>query len=77
MSCEHCFKIGGKHDYRCPNYIPPKANRYCSYCGEGILDGDEYIENDDGECMHFECIPSLRGLVEFYGQDVKTMYDLE
>ena len=34
-------------DSRCPNHIP-KATLYCSSCGEGIRDGEEYIENEDG-----------------------------
>lgn len=32
----------------CPNYIPPKASHYCSSCKEGIYDGEEYIENQNG-----------------------------
>ena len=39
-------------DSRCPNHIP-KATLYCSSCGEGIRDGEEYIENTDGECIHW------------------------
>lgn len=40
---------------RCPNYTPKKAKHYCSICEEGILDGEEYIENDNGEYRHYDC----------------------
>lgn len=35
IRCEFCGQVG-THDYRCPNYIPPKAKHYCCYCSEGI-----------------------------------------
>lgn len=57
---------------RCPNYIAPKATHYCHVCGEGILDGEEYIENDDGEYIHYDC-PTTRELVGFLGYEIKTM----
>lgn len=57
---------------RCPNYITPKASHYCSICDEGIYDGEEYIENDDGEYIHYDC-PTARELAEFLGYEIKTM----
>lgn len=60
---------------RCPNYIPPNPSHYCSICGEGIHEGEEYIENDDGEFRHFECFFGLRELLEWLGHEVKTMED--
>ena len=57
---------------RCPNHIP-KATYYCSSCGEGIRDGEEYIENEDGECMHWDCFRSMRDLLEFLGYEILTM----
>ena len=50
---------------RCPNYIPPKAKHYCSICEEGILDGEEYIENDDGEYAHWECLDGKFSLADW------------
>lgn len=58
---------------RCPNYIPPKANHYCSVCNDGIYEGEEYIVNDDGDYRHYECFYGLRDLLEFLGYDIKTM----
>ena len=59
-------------DSRCPNHIP-KATHYCSSCGEGIRDGEEYIENEDGECIHWDCFRSMRDLLEFLGYEILTM----
>ena len=59
-------------DSRCPNHIP-KATHYCSACGEGIRDGEEYIENADGECIHWDCFRSMRDLLEFLGYEIQTM----
>lgn len=74
MGCEYC---GGTlyHDSRCPNAPEYEPSAYCSCCREGIYDGDEYIENDDGEMMHFDCFSGLRDLLEFLGYEVKTWRD--
>lgn len=74
--CKICGKSIG-HDYRCPNYTPPKASHYCSSCGEGIYDGEEYIENLDGEYRHYDCFHGRRDLLEWLGFDIKTMEDNE
>lgn len=58
---------------RCPNYIPQKASYYCSYCGEGIYNGEEYIENENNEYMHFECFDGMRDVISWLGYEVKTM----
>lgn len=73
--CEIC--LHNPCDSRCPNYVPKKISKYCEYCGQGIYEGEEYIENDDGEYMHFECIPSLRGLVEFLGYKIKELETID
>ena len=57
---------------RCPNHIP-KATHYCSACGEGIRGGEEYIENADGECIHWECFTSMRDFLKFLGYEIQTM----
>lgn len=60
-------------DPKCPNYIPPKSNHYCSICGEGIYEGEEYIENDNGDIRHYDCFYGTRDLLEWLGYEVKTM----
>ena len=55
IRCEFCGQVG-THDYRCPNYISPKAKHYCCYCGEGIYQGERYLDNENGEYMHEDCI---------------------
>lgn len=39
----------------CPNAPEPKAIYKCATCGEGITDGEEFIEYD-GEYYHADCI---------------------
>ena len=72
MNCEYCGQLLGHHP-RCPLYKPAKATHYCSSCGEGIRDGEEYIENEDGECIHWECFTSMKDLLEFLGYEILTM----
>ena len=72
--CDICGVNGG-HARLCPYYAPPKAAHYCSSCGEGIYEGEEYIENLNGECRHYECFHGLRDLVGWLGYKVKTMED--
>lgn len=72
--CEICGRIIG-HVPRCPNYSPPRVTHYCSSCGDGICDGEEYIENLNGEYRHYECFHGMRDLLEWLGFDIKTMGD--
>ena len=72
MSCEYCHQYITHHP-RCPLYEPPRATHYCSICQEGILNGEEYIENDCGEYAHWECVDYRRDLVKFLGYEIKTM----
>lgn len=60
---------------RCPNYIPEKANCYCDICKEGIYEDDKYVENEDNEKAHLECLFDLtKGeLIKWFGYDIKTM----
>lgn len=70
--CEICGRIIG-HDLRCPNYSPRKTLHYCSSCGYGIYDGEEYIENQFGEYRHEECFEGMRDLLEWLGYKIRTM----
>ena len=72
MACDICGRMLG-HDARCPMYSPHRTAYYCSSCGEWILDGEEYIENDNGEHKHLDCIYGLRNLLEWLGYEIKTM----
>ena len=49
----------------CPNYIPENTTHYCSICGNGIYNGEEYIRNDDGDYAHWECITGKKDLAEW------------
>lgn len=70
--CEYCHR-SSSHDSRCPNYIYPKTELHCANCGGGIYEGEEYIENDNGEYSHYDCFLNLRDLAEWLGYKVKTM----
>lgn len=79
MICDVCGRIGG-HLRGCPEYGLAKndfSNHYCSICKEGILDGEEYIENDDGEYAHWECVDYARDLAKFLGYEIKKIDDEE
>ena len=60
---------------QCPNYKPPRSYYYCSICGEGIYEGEEYVVNDLGEYRHLECFRGIRDLVKWLGHEVKVMED--
>jgi DNA-directed RNA polymerase subunit RPC12/RpoP len=72
--CELCGRVNG-HLPRCPLFSYKKAIYYCSTCGEGIYEGEEYITNDDDEHRHFDCFCGMRDLLEWLGYEIKTMED--
>ena len=72
--CELCLKSPCM-DPRCPKNNKKKAQHYCSLCENGIYDGEEYIENQDGEYRHYECFNGMKDLLEWLGFDIKTMED--
>jgi len=69
--CKLCLRVDCPST--CPCCIPPKTNHYCSSCGDGIFEGEEYIENLDGEYHHYECFHGMRDLLEWLGYEIKTM----
>ena len=71
--CEICRK--NPCDTHCPNYMPPKSTHYCSICNEGILNGEEYIENDIGEYAHYECFRGTKDLLSWLRYDIRTKED--
>lgn len=72
MACEYCHQYSIHHP-RCPLYEPPKASHNCSICHEGIFNGEKYIENDDNEYAHYECISYGKDMAEFLGYEIKEM----
>ena len=74
MPCEYCHQYITHHP-RCPLCEPPRATHYCSICDEGIYDGEEYIENDDGDYAHWDCVDYKRDLAKFLGYEIKEMDD--
>ena len=72
IRCEFCGQVG-THDYRCPNYIPPKAKYYCCCCNEGIYQGEHYLDNQNGEYVHRNCIPDIDWLINWLDFKVEEM----
>ena len=59
---------------RCPNYDPSPWTVYkCAWCGEGILDGEEYIETNKGQ-IHYDCVSEMttRELLKELDVEVET-----
>lgn len=71
FGCEYCHRYYGHHNL-CPLAPEPKSYGKCELCGEGIYEGEEYIENDDGEYIHYDCT-TVRELTEFLGYKVQIM----
>lgn len=69
--CEICRK--DSCDFRCPNYEKRKSDYYCSICGEGIISGEEYVRNENGDYVHEDCIPGCRWLLRWLGYDIEIM----
>jgi hypothetical protein len=73
MYCEVCGRSGG-HLPNCPEntnyeeneFIP---NKKCDFCGEMIEDGELYIENNNGEYAHLNCV-DIESLCDFLAIDI-------
>lgn len=73
--CEYCLMIGGEHDFRCPNAPDIVSDKTCSSCCLEIMPWEEYVENDDGEYIHIECVDGIYDLLDWLGYEVKTDMD--
>lgn len=72
MTCEECHMMKCSPTY--PYFVPKKkTNYYCSICGDGIYDGEEYIKNDVGDYAHWECIDRKKDLAEWLGYEIEIM----
>lgn len=61
------------HHPMSPYYQAPKTTHYCSICGNGIYEGEEYLINDDGLYRHYECFISIRELLKWLGHEIHIM----
>ena len=60
---------------RCPNAPEPKFKHTCSFCDEGILNGEQYIVSELDKYAHWECF-NLAGtweLMEWLEFEIKEM----
>lgn len=60
---------------RCINAPLPQPRCTCDLCKEGIYDGEEYFENENGDIAHWECIEEMtrREFIEWMGYKIKSM----
>lgn len=72
--CDICGRINGCHS-RCPNYYSSSPIT-CCYCEEPIDAGEEYLENEFGECRHIDCFSSARKILEWKGIEIKVNGDV-
>lgn len=59
---------------RCPNYSTPQPRIICCYCDEGIYQGERYLDNEQGEYIHEDCIgcAGYDWLINWLGFEYKT-----
>ena len=69
MACEYCHWTNG-HPSSCPNADEIKYEHYCSICGNGIDEGEEYLVNNNNKYTHLDC-PTTKELVDFLGFEVQ------
>lgn len=69
--CAICHQ--SKCNCRCPNAPDPVGIYTCAECGEGILEGDEYVE-DNGKKYHLDCLDDMgiKKALTLLGIDVQT-----
>ena len=81
MYCDVCGQSGGLHRAGCPegHSSIEKAKAICCECHEGIYVDDEYIENEHGDVMHYDCSYNLttRLLIDWLGFEIKRMEDYD
>ena len=77
--CSICGRYDGLHDYRCPYYSPLRPKYLCCYCGEGIYQGERYLDNENGEYMHEDCVGCIGTdkVINWLGFKYKEMEDYD
>ena len=69
--CEICRKTPCHP--RCPNAPEPKPVERCCLCGEGICEGDEYLNTKDGcECKDCKKKKTKNQKKELIGESLTT-----
>lgn len=74
MACMYCHRDIGHHSM-CPLFEKSKPVHYCSICGNGIYNGEEYLVNDLNDYRHYDCFYDNRNLLKWLGYEVKIMED--
>ena len=80
MYCDVCGQSGGFHRAGCPEcHSIEKPKEICCECQEGIYVDDEYIENEHGDVMHYDCSYNLtnKQLIQWLGFEIMRMKDYD
>ena len=57
------------------NIPPRKLPCRCSFCNGEIIEGDEYLQNQDDECIHYDCTyyMTLLDVLKWLGVEIKEV----
>lgn len=81
MYCDVCGLTGGFHRAGCPEgHSSTEKSKYtCAECSENIYVDEEYVENENGDVMHYDCCYNLttRQLIEWLGFEIKRIKDYD
>lgn len=61
----------------CPNCNESIPKAECSICHEGIYAGEYYVENDNEQLAHWDCLCNHNDFEKFLDVEVKEMEDDE
>ena len=58
---------------RCPNALEPMAVKICSRCSDGIVEGETYLDSDEGPICE-QCLSdmTLKQYLEYVGEKLAT-----
>ena len=56
-----------------PYFIKDKTGYICCECKEYIQYGDDYVENENGEYIYANCIPSNNWIIGWLGYKIKKL----
>lgn len=77
MYCDVCGVSGGLHRYGCPEGYSSteKPKEICCECHDGIYTDEEYVENENGDKAHYDCLYgyTTRELIEWFGYEIRRM----
>ena len=56
-----------------PKLYSSQSEALLLLCSEGIYQGECYLDNQNGEYVHMDCIPDTDWLINWFGFNVEEM----